>query len=29
LKPRTPNMMTNVIAVSTAMRLRSKTDRTT
>ena len=29
LKPRTPNMMISVIAVSTAMRLRSKTDRTT
>ncbi len=28
-RPRTPNMMTSVIAVSTAMRLRSKTDRTT
>ena len=29
LKPRTVNMMISVIAVSTAMRLRSKTDRTT
>jgi hypothetical protein len=29
LKPRTPNMMISVIAVRTAMRLRSKTDRTT
>jgi hypothetical protein len=29
LKPRTVNMMISVIAASTAMRLRSKTDRTT
>ena len=29
LKPRTVNMMSSVIAVSTVMRLRSKTDRTT